>query len=367
MRSRVISLRSCSVLSFVVGWALLCSLPVLHAASFSCSKANTLRERTVCARKQLSTMNSELAAVYKGQLAVLSPEAAAQVRNDHREWLRFLDRVCPTGVKSSQTVAACLQEHYIVRLRQMKPVSQRLDGMIFFARTQVVFTPGKPASKGNVRSLTDPGFGYGEFCWLQIDKPTPAQHAWNEAAYQAAVNAQAGAVNSGAASFTAGAESTGSLYGFAHLVAANRHLVDVSYTTESYNWGGAHPTTEEVSFLWWLEKGRAVTVHDVFEPSSQWTTRLTVPALAALRKQRAPEALYSGEELNKGLMEGVAQLANWTLTAEGLTITFAQYQVGPYVSGMPSITLPWGPLQPLLNTELHPGELPRMLPSADPS
>lgn len=307
-------------------------------------------------------MDDKLALAYNQELRALSPASAALVRTDQREWLRFLDQVCPAGVKSSRSVAECLSEHYTVRLGQLDPGAQQVQGMVFYVRSQVVVKPAPPPAKGDARSFMDPGFGYGEFSWLQIDRPTPAQSAWNDAAYEAALAAETASSNGGAPSFEAAVDGTGYLYAFAHLVAANNHLIDTNFTTQTYTWGMAHPLTGTTAFLWWLDKGRAVTVHDVFEPSSGWQTRLTVPAFASLQKEPGPKALFSGDELAKGIAEGVVQIAHWGVTTEGLTITFAEYEVGPYSLGMPSITIPWAELQPLLNTDLHPGELPRKLP-----
>ena len=65
------------------------------AQSFDCKLAKSPREHAVCSDKELAALDSAASAAYKSLRAELSPESAAIVQSDQREWLHWLDVVCP--------------------------------------------------------------------------------------------------------------------------------------------------------------------------------------------------------------------------------------------------------------------------------
>ncbi len=78
-----------------------------HAASFDCTKASTLVEKTICSDAKLSELDSQLMQSYKKALAS-SPDASG-VKSAQREWL--------SGVRNKCTDAACLNRVYTDRLK----------------------------------------------------------------------------------------------------------------------------------------------------------------------------------------------------------------------------------------------------------
>jgi len=80
-----------------------------HAASFDCTKASTLVEKTICSDAKLSELDSQLMQSYKKALAS-SPDASG-MKSAQRTWL--------TGVRNKCTDAACLNRVYTDRLKEL--------------------------------------------------------------------------------------------------------------------------------------------------------------------------------------------------------------------------------------------------------
>jgi len=79
------------------------------AQSFDCRLAKSPREHAVCSDKKLAANDSAVSAAFKSLRAQLSPELAALVRSDEREWLQWLDVVCPAHGKGiADDINRCL-------------------------------------------------------------------------------------------------------------------------------------------------------------------------------------------------------------------------------------------------------------------
>jgi hypothetical protein len=102
--------------------------------------------------------------------------------------------------------------------------------------------------------------------------------------------------------------------------------------------GGAHPNTFFGSYL--LEvRPSGVTelgIQDLFRADSTWLRRLTPLILQDLARQDAAWVTQGDvTELT------AADLAAFTLSADGLTFYFSPYTMGPYVQGSFEVTLPF--------------------------
>ncbi len=342
--------------------------PLAAAQSLDCKLAQTPREKTVCADTRLSALDAEITTNFKNLRAQLSPESAALVLSDQSEWLRWIDLVCPVngkGVAANQT--QCLQNLYFTRAHDLDKTAH-LGKTIIFPRAHFLFKPG---GAPNNTPAVDPGFGYGSLRWPQIDRPNSAQTAWNDAVK---IEAERLPVDLFAeksstpknATFDTFVDAWGSIEGYFTVEAANDRFIDVTFTDGIIHWGAAHPNSDNASFLWWLDRNRELKPEDVFLPGSGWQQRLVPLAIASLQANTdLASNLWKDDQFQKGIQQGVAAAPeNWTVTRDGLTITFAQYTVGPYVIGMPQAHIPWGQLTPTLSSTLHPATLPAPLPKS---
>jgi uncharacterized protein YecT (DUF1311 family) len=82
--------------------------PFAQAASFDCTKANTLVEKTICGDRTLSELDKTLAEVYANEVARESE--STRVKSAQRNWLIKRD-TCTTN--------SCIEQSYESRLAEM--------------------------------------------------------------------------------------------------------------------------------------------------------------------------------------------------------------------------------------------------------
>lgn len=326
--------------------------PACRAAGMNCAQAKTFREKTVCDTPALYALDSRLTAAYSADRAALSPAGAALVQSDQREWLRWIDTACPAGYPGDGGPVGCLTAEYQGRVDELKSSVQHIGGWTFFTRTHYVYAAGEP----DPQSL-DPGYGDGKFAWPQIDNPTPAQEAFNQAVLEATVHL----VNDPSTkhpSLDTAVDASGTHDEGYSIAAANGRLVEIDLSDGYYSWGAAHPQTSLSTFAWWMDSGRALTVNDVFRADSGWRAALLPLVLTKLRKDPGPDALWTGAELRKGVDQGDASPRSWNICRDSFTITFNSYQVAAYAFGFPSVTFKWPELAKYLAPALQPATLP---------
>jgi uncharacterized protein len=335
----------------------------IAAQSFDCKLALTPREKTICADTRLQALDAELATAYKSLRAQLSPESAAQVQSDQREWLAWIDLVCPPngkGAAADQT--RCLQNQYFTRVHDLKFVTP-VGSTVIFPRAHFLFKSGN----ANPTNPISPGFGFGSLRWPQIDHPNPAQSAFNAAVKTKAGTLAVGFDNDNGATFDTAVDASGTIDAYYQIEAANDRLIDVTFTDGAYPWGAAHPTASRTSFLWWLDRSSELTPTDIFWTDSGWQQNLVPIAIASLQANpEIKEWLWKGDQLKKAVQSAVPDPTNWTPTSDGLTITFGQYAVGPYSIGMPEAHISWDQLTSLLDHSFQPSTLPVPVPKSNP-
>ena len=348
---------------------LFASLAVAASAQtpgFACSAAHTAREKAVCASPKLSCLDNRLAHAYESALHTLSPESAALVRSDQHEWLHFIEQICPAGAPNSNSVEACLEEHYNTRLEQLTDGMPKIGGTQFFTRAHFVFVSSTRPEPAAQRADNDPGFGYGEFAWPAIDGPTPAQQAFNKAVAQAAIEVEGSepnreSRNQARLSLDAAVDEGGNDYGYFFVDAANEHAIAIELAISGYGWGAAHPLTSFVSFTWLLDSNRALRYDDVFRTGIDIASKLT-PLVVARLKSDKNTADMIGDDISKQVADEFRNPASWQPSSQGLGIRFGQYEIAAYAAGTPTAVLTWNELRPYLNPSFQPELLPAPRP-----
>ena len=338
--------------------------PFAAGQSFDCKLAKSPREHAVCSDKKLAALDNAVSAAYKSLRAQLSPESAALVQSDQREWLHWLDVVCPAhGRGIAGDMNRCLANEYTSREHDLKEVVH-IGSTLIFPRSHFLCKAGSPNEESGADN--DPGFGYGSLRWPQIDiqpaRPNPAYAEWNSAVKKKAARLAVG-INPEHqnATFDTAVDDSGTIDAFYTVEAANDRFIDVSLINSGYGWGAAHPLTDQTSFLWWLDRNRELTISDVFIPHSGWQDELTTLAVKNLRSQTNLKDMI-GDEIDKRVNETLSDLTTWTPTRDGLIITFGQYAIAPYAAGMPEAHIPWSDLKPYLAPDLQPTTLPAPAP-----
>ncbi len=349
--------------------------PLASAQGLDCKLAQSPRERAVCSDRNLAALDAGISAALKSLHDQLSPESAALVDSDQREWLQWIDLVCPEHVKgplADQT--RCFYNQYTARARDLNK-SVHIGNAIIFPRAHFLYRSGSQVSK--LPSSDYPGFGYGSLRWPQVDiKPdqksnplAPALAAWNKAIQERAAKLGGGAFDAGQRlSFDTSVNALEDLDTDYIVDAANDRLIETSLFVRSYLWvPGASPLTLRSSFLWWLDRNRELAPEDLFLPLSAW--RAFVASVATGRLQantRLKPVLRDEATLNGAAQQSAPQASNWTLTQNGLTITFPPGMVAANVAGTPRVFISWEDLKPFLGPDLNPATLPSRLPRSTP-
>lgn len=81
------------------------------AASFDCSKANSLSEQAICSDATLSTLDSKLASTYKDAYSTADDQSKAQLIVEQRHWIRYVRDICDSN--------DCLASSYRDRIAQL--------------------------------------------------------------------------------------------------------------------------------------------------------------------------------------------------------------------------------------------------------
>lgn len=338
--------------------------PLGAAQSYDCTLAKSPREHAVCSDKNLAALDSAVAAAYKSLRTQLSHDSAALVQSDQREWLHWLDVVCPAhGEGFADNMNRCLSNEYTNRERDLKQITH-IGSTLLFPRSHFLYKAG--SSNEDNAIADDPGFGFGILRWPQIDiqpaRPNPVYAEWNSAAKNKAEKLAVGiGPEDRNATFDTAVDASGTIDGFYFVEAANDRFIDIDFTDSGYVWGAAHPLTGQTSFLYWFDRNRELTISDVFVLHSEWQDKLTFLAVSNLRAQPDLKDMLR-DDIEKEVKEAVSDVTTWTPTRDGLTITFGQYAIGSYAEGMPEAHIPWIDLRPYLAPDLHPNTLPAPTP-----
>jgi hypothetical protein len=122
-----------------------------------------------------------------------------------------------------------------------------------------------------------------------------------------------------------------------------------------------------------LTNEKDVELKDLFEKNTNYLEKLSRLAIEKLNRtclscpckdgtnagKSLPEGISNAEsfggmfDLNEAVSAKEENFSNWSITAEGLKITFNEYQVGPGCIGIIDIVIPFNDLQPILRKDLN--------------
>jgi len=150
-------------------------------------------------------------------------------------------------------------------------------------------------------------------------------------------------------------ENLGSDLGMSYeVVLAKDELISIEFTVSSYSAGAAHPNsyTEVLNFD--LKNGKLLKLADLFQPGAKYVQALSRYAIDDLKKQgkkAGDDAMLEDDWIQKGAAADPANFDNWTITKQGLELTFDPYQVGPYAAGPQQVLAPYAALRDIIKPD----------------
>lgn len=138
-------------------------------------------------------------------------------------------------------------------------------------------------------------------------------------------------------------------------VSAPGNVISLKLVMEGYVVGMAHPwhVTRTVNFD--VEQGAEVALDSLFMPGSDYLTVIANYCTTELSKRD----IGFGDIFAQGAAPAPENYLAWNITADGLLITFNEYQVAPYAAGPQTVTVPYAELAALIDPQ---GPLAGFLP-----
>lgn len=147
---------------------------------------------------------------------------------------------------------------------------------------------------------------------------------------------------------------SGSTYDSAYWVTLSTpNLVSLAFGISTYGEGAAHPNHNTMVFNYDLDKGRTLSLSELFKPNSNYLKVISNYTINELKKKFAPDPDLDWIENGAGAKE--ENYKNWNLTKSGLQVTFDPYQVASYAEGEHVVVIPYAVLKDLIDPQ---GPLP---------
>jgi hypothetical protein len=129
-----------------------------------------------------------------------------------------------------------------------------------------------------------------------------------------------------------------------NVVSPPGNLLSIRFTIQTYYSGAAHPGDSSRTVTYDLEAGKDVSMSDLFMPNADYLTPISKYCIAQLSTR---DIGFQGFEL--GATATPENYRNWNVTADGLMITFDEYQVAPYAAGPQAVVVPYSELASLID------------------
>jgi uncharacterized protein DUF3298 len=128
-----------------------------------------------------------------------------------------------------------------------------------------------------------------------------------------------------------------------NLLSPPGNILSLKFDIQTYYTGAAHPGDTSQTATFDLERGQDVSLADLFVPDVDYLTPLSKYCIAQLNTR---DIGFQGFEL--GATATAQNYRNWNITADGLMITFDEYQVAPYAAGPQTVVIPYKDLAQII-------------------
>jgi hypothetical protein len=126
-------------------------------------------------------------------------------------------------------------------------------------------------------------------------------------------------------------------------------VVNLKFTVYAFE-GGAHGLTTTTTYTFDLAQQRVLSLNDLFVPGSNPLSVIGPLVEADLDARLTTDLAHLSDTnwIHQGTGENPDNYKSWTITPDGLTFYFDQYQVAAYVAGTQTVTIPLAQLSAIL-------------------
>ena len=144
-----------------------------------------------------------------------------------------------------------------------------------------------------------------------------------------------------------GPNSTASTFELRYnLVSAPGNIYSIKFNIQTYYTGAAHPSDSSQTATFDIQTGQVLTLAQLFVPNADYLDAISKYCIAQLSTR---DIGFEGFEL--GATATAQNYRNWNITADGLMITFDEYQVAPYAAGPQTVVIPYKELAQILRPD----------------
>jgi len=134
------------------------------------------------------------------------------------------------------------------------------------------------------------------------------------------------------------------------LSSAGNKIVSIKFSFEGFTSGQAHPYHYTITVNYDLEQSKELTLDQLFASNANYLQ----PISDYCKTQLATRDIGFQGDFTKGADPLPENYKNWNITADGLAITFDEYQVAPYAAGPQTVVVPYNVLSQVIQ---NPGPL----------
>lgn len=130
------------------------------------------------------------------------------------------------------------------------------------------------------------------------------------------------------------------------LLLQTESLVSIKFDCSGYMSGAAHPYHYSKTVNYHFDRGRTLSLDELFLPGSNYLEAIANYSIADLSQRDIGFDMFL-----EGATPAPENYPNWNLTADALMITFDEYQVAPYAAGPQTVIVPYADLQAVIDPQ----------------
>ncbi|OLD27204.1 MAG: hypothetical protein AUJ04_04640 [Acidobacteria bacterium 13_1_40CM_3_55_6] len=130
-------------------------------------------------------------------------------------------------------------------------------------------------------------------------------------------------------------------------------LISIEFTESAYSRGAAHPNSYTTVLNYDVRNGKKLALADLFNAKSNYVKVISDYCIKDLKQQAKKEkdSMLTDDMIQSGASARAENFKAWTITKQGLWITFDPYQVAAYAAGPQQVLVPYSALKDLIKAD----------------
>ena len=134
---------------------------------------------------------------------------------------------------------------------------------------------------------------------------------------------------------------------------ATDDLINIEFSESAYERGAAHPNSNTSVLNYDIRNGKKLALADLFNAKSNYLKAISDYCIKDLKQQakKDKDSMLSDDMIQSGAAARADNFNAWTITKQGLWITFDPYQVAAYAAGPQKVLIPYPALKDLIKVD----------------